>query len=78
MGSLLRQHIQDHQLPRLSEGTECLGTAGTGVAILTEPAASIALRRSPGGPPMTMARAHLVDVSVTPWYHCITRCLCRA
>jgi hypothetical protein len=59
MGSLLRQHMhQDHQLPRLSEGTECLGTAGTGVAILTEPAASDALRRSPGGPPMTMARAH--------------------
>ena len=23
---------------------------------------------------MTMARAHLVDVSVTRWYHCVTRC----
>jgi len=27
---------------------------------------------------MTMARAHLVDVAVTRWYHCITRCVRRA
>jgi hypothetical protein len=27
---------------------------------------------------MTMARTHLVDVSVTRWYHCITRCVRRA
>jgi hypothetical protein len=27
---------------------------------------------------MTMARARLVDVSVTRWYHCITRCVRRA
>jgi REP element-mobilizing transposase RayT len=27
---------------------------------------------------MTMARAHLVDVSVTRWYHCVTRCMRRA
>jgi hypothetical protein len=27
---------------------------------------------------MTLARAHLVDVSVTRWYHCITRCVRRA
>jgi hypothetical protein len=27
---------------------------------------------------MTMARAHLVDVSVTRLYHCITRCVRRA
>ncbi len=27
---------------------------------------------------MTMARAHLVDPSVTRWYHCITRCVRRA
>jgi hypothetical protein len=27
---------------------------------------------------MTMARAHLVDVEVTRWYHCITRCVRRA
>ncbi len=27
---------------------------------------------------MTMARSHLVDVSVTRWYHCITRCVRRA
>jgi REP element-mobilizing transposase RayT len=27
---------------------------------------------------MTMARAQLVDVSVTRWYHCITRCVRRA
>ena len=24
---------------------------------------------------MTIARAHLVDVSVTRWYHCVTRCV---
>ncbi len=27
---------------------------------------------------MTMARAHLVDPSVTRWYHCVTRCVRRA
>ena len=27
---------------------------------------------------MTMARSHLVDPSVTRWYHCITRCVRRA
>ncbi len=27
---------------------------------------------------MTMPRAHLVDPSVTRWYHCITRCVRRA
>ncbi len=27
---------------------------------------------------MTMARAHLVDVSVTRWYHCVTRYVQRA
>ncbi len=27
---------------------------------------------------MTMARAHLVDPSVTRWYDCITRCVRRA
>ncbi len=27
---------------------------------------------------MTLARAHLVDPSVTRWYHCVTRCVRRA
>jgi REP element-mobilizing transposase RayT len=27
---------------------------------------------------MTMARSHLVDVTITRWYHCITRCVRRA
>ena len=27
---------------------------------------------------MTMARKHLVDVSVTRWYHCVTRAACVA
>jgi hypothetical protein len=27
---------------------------------------------------MIMARAHLVDPSVTRWYHCVTRCLRHA
>jgi hypothetical protein len=27
---------------------------------------------------MTIARAHLVDPSVSSWYHCVTRCVRRA
>ena len=27
---------------------------------------------------MTIARAHLADVAVTRWYHCVTRCVRRA
>ncbi|MDR3634131.1 MAG: hypothetical protein P4L84_10015 [Isosphaeraceae bacterium] len=27
---------------------------------------------------MTIARAHLIDTSVTRWYHCVTRCVRRA
>jgi putative transposase len=27
---------------------------------------------------MTMARSQIVDVSVTRWYHCMTRCVRRA
>lgn len=27
---------------------------------------------------MTIARAHLVDASVTRWYHCVTCCVWRA
>jgi len=31
-----------------------------------------------GDSTMAIARAHLVDPSVTRWYHCITRCVRRA
>jgi hypothetical protein len=27
---------------------------------------------------MTVARAQLVDTSLTSWYHCVTRCVRRA
>jgi len=36
------------------------------------------VRIIPGDPPVTIARAHLVDPSVTRWYHCVTRCVRRA
>ena len=29
-------------------------------------------------PRMTIARAQLVDASLTRWYHCVTRCVCKA
>jgi len=36
------------------------------------------VRIIPGDPPLTIARAHLVDPSLTRWYHCVTRCVRRA
>jgi hypothetical protein len=27
---------------------------------------------------MAIARSHIVDMSVTRWYHCVTRCVRRA
>jgi hypothetical protein len=34
--------------------------------------------KSPGDLTMAIARAQLVDVSLTRWYHCVTRCVRRA
>jgi hypothetical protein len=34
--------------------------------------------RHPGDPTMAIARAQLVEVSLTRWYHCVTRCVRRA
>jgi len=36
------------------------------------------VRITPGDPAMTIARAHLVDPSVSRWYHCVTRCVRQA
>ena len=36
------------------------------------------MRIIPGDPPISIARAHLVDPAVTRWYHCVTRCARRA
>jgi hypothetical protein len=53
--------------------------ARTGIAILTRPAGSGSfLPITPGDTSMTMARAHLVDATLTRWYHCVTRCVRRA
>src|SRR5271154_4323420 len=35
-------------------------------------------RTNLGEPPRTIARAHLVDPTVSRWYHCVTRCVRRA
>ena len=36
------------------------------------------MRKPPRRSPMTIARAQLVDTSLTRWYHCVTRCVRKA
>src|SRR5262245_52643115 len=38
----------------------------------------IASKEPRGQTTMTIARAHLVDPTVSRWYHCVTRCVRRA
>src|SRR5262249_35736568 len=50
----------------------------TCIAVLTRVVRVVNFGGSPRRIPMTMARAHLVDPSVSRWYHCVTRCVRRA
>jgi hypothetical protein len=76
-------HTVPDSMIEIMENQQCcrFANARTCIAILTRGGYMgrfAYLHQEAGDPPITMARAHLVDPAVTRWYHCVTRCVRRA